>query len=208
MARKVSLNSLRNLKNFAKFFNPDNITEGTIMALADKGEEIIRIAYWLKDWDNRTYNLYNSFVSAVFVDGELDKRTVRFLEKDPHQPEDKTITTTRIVNGVTIDNGRDEAWNFLASYEKGKKRGKGSVVLVIAAAMFYSGILESSGYQVLSNIVADLDELSRDGLKVKAKLAFSERPEDTTLVVPLGKVLRTDEDYLETGRTDNTFKIL
>ena len=208
MARKVSLNSLRNLKNFAKFFNPNNIKDGAIMALADKGEEIIRTAYWLRDWDNRTYNLYNSFVSAVFVDGKLDRRTVRFLEEEPRNPDDPTITTTRIVNGATIDNGRDEAWNFLDSYEKGQKRGKGSVVLVIAAAMFYSGILESRGYQVLSNIVADLDELSRDGLKVKAKLAFSERPEDTILDIPLGKVLRTDEDYLETGRTGNTFKIL
>jgi hypothetical protein len=73
---------------------------------------------------------------------------------------------------IDIENGRKEAENFLSSYSRTHKTH--GVRLVVAAAMFYSGILEAKGYQVLSTIQADLENLSRDGLIVAdSKVTFT-----------------------------------
>lgn len=184
--------------NYAKGCN------GMAMSLADAGERIIRKAYEAKDWKDRTYNLYNSYVSAVFYHGVLIDNaktvdgvsflgsTIRFAgEEDMSVPEDQRL---RVVNGITITNGRDEAVNFLRSCEK-PSHGEG-MKLVVAAAMFYSGILESHGYHVLSQITSDLDALFTKGINVPMNVMVSKwTGKNTQLLVPFDNIgVRTNEE--------------
>lgn len=171
MPKIQSLKQLANLNNFNKFFNAKSITDNVCKSLAKEGGRIIREAYETKNWKDRSYNLYNSFVSAVIVDGKI--RSIDYLGPE-HAPSDTNNSkpgssewlaeTSRPYGKVDIERGRKEANNFVASYAAQHKKG---IILIIAATMFYAGILESNGYRVISHVSTRLEDLIGDGLYLK-----------------------------------------
>lgn len=173
--RRISINSLRNLRQYRDMFkipDPEQFEMDAIMTLADIGEKIIKMAYSTKTYKDRTFNLRDSYVSAVFKNGRMVPNTNRYvgdpkstiaLEYDLLASGDPEMTT-----------GREEADKFLAKWGFAAGRG-GGLVLVVAAAMFYSGILESDKYNylVISHIDKELQELSARGfttMKYKAHI--------------------------------------
>jgi hypothetical protein len=174
MATNMRINSLRNLKNFSKMFDPKRVTDKIVAILANEGYRIIKKAYDSRRWNNRTYNLHNSYVSAVYVKGKLRTDSIRYLSDEPipPNPEYAWKAENRPYGDIDIENGRKEAENFLASY--GRTHKTHGIRLVVAAAMFYSGFLEAKGYRVLSTVQADLENLSREGLFVTdSKVTFT-----------------------------------
>lgn len=202
-----------NLRQYRDGLNVSKICDTAAQSLAREGERIIQEAYASKDWENRTYNLYNSYVSAVFYNGALidgrktvggvkfTQSTIRFAGPE-HIPDDPEATI-RQVNGVVIEKGRDEAINFLKSYQR-THQGQKSLKLVIAAAMFYSGILESKGYSVLSQVTTELDELFRKGVNVPMSVAVSKwTGKNIDLLIPFDNIgVRTSEEEVR-NRTFN-----
>lgn len=160
MAKKVNINSLRNLKYFRDMIKPNLVKEDLIAGLAREGERIIKLAYHSRGFKDRTYNLRDSYVSAVYENGRLLKDTIRYVGKPKARV---SVEVGETADGDTaLTTGREEAERFLSKYQfsKGRKNG---IQLVIAAAMFYSGIVESRGYSVLLNVETDLRDLARMG---------------------------------------------
>lgn len=155
-------------------FDPKRVTDKIVAILANEGYRIIKKAYDSKGWENRTYNLHNSYVSAVYVKGKLRSDSIRYLSNEPKPPKSEYAwkAENRPYGDIDIENGRKEAENFLASY--GRNHKTHGIRLVVAAAMFYSGFLEAKGYRVLSTVQADLESLSREGLFVTdSKVTFT-----------------------------------
>lgn len=175
MPRIQKLSQLANLKNFSKFFNAETITDHVAKSLAKEGQRIIRKAYLGRKWKNRTYNLYNSYVAGVIVNGRV--RSIMYLGPE-HAPDPKYNkgykygkkfhSTSRKVGYNDAERGRREANNFIMSYAKqhvpawNSKQPK--VTLVIGVAMFYAGILERKGYHVLLGVGAELQNTKAKGL--------------------------------------------
>lgn len=145
--RKMNINSLANLKNFKSMINAEKVSTTIIDSLARKGEEIIEASLKAKTYKHDTYNLYDSYVYGVYMNGVLVRRSI-------------------ITNEAKESNhgkwGSQEARIFLE--EMSGKVGPG-ISLVIGASMFYSGILESREYVVLVNVKAELDRILKHGIK-------------------------------------------
>lgn len=171
--RKIHINSLRNLVQYRNMIpDPNLLEQDMIMSLADIGEKIIKMAYVTKTFTDRTFNLRDSYVSAVFNKGRLVEGTKR------HVGEPKSETALEYDDLATGDpemtTGREEADKFIAKWSFSSGRPSG-ITLVVAAAMFYSGILESDRYKylVISHIQDELDALARNGyttMKYKAHI--------------------------------------
>lgn len=151
--RKMNINSLRNLKNFRAMINAEEISETIIDALARKGEEFVRTAIESVTYNHRTWNLYDSYAWGVYDHGQLVRHGtlntdsgISHMAKDPN-------------HGLW---GYQEAQKFLDEMED--EVNQDGISLVIGAAMFYSGILESRGYVVLANIQSDMEDLINDGI--------------------------------------------
>lgn len=175
--RKISLNSLRNLTTYRKMINAEKISNGLIQGLANKGEQLINMAYQQRSWENRTYNLHDSYVSAVFVDGKLDQSSIRFVDNgrqlSRYAVDVGNYGTDHYKGDPIQTNGREEAMEFLRAYEKRHRGRQARIQLVIGAAMYYSGILESKGYSVLANIEWGLLDVLRDGIYAEGLLTTS-----------------------------------
>lgn len=157
-----------NLKN--------RLIQQLIAQLTEEGAAAIKQAYETRDWKNRTFNLHDSYGSAVYVNGQLLKRTVRYVgeelakngrnvgwvwNKSRSMPD---YRGERRLPGDEVEmRGRDEIMDFFSQYTP-KTNG---VELVIAAAMFYANILESGGgklkhkYHVISQANGIMDDLSK-----------------------------------------------
>lgn len=156
-----------------KFFSKEEYIKQIVNELTKDGERIILAAYNSRGFKNRTYNLYDSYASAVYVNGVLRHNTVRYAgpskAKDKSMSElgdyagDRTRPTyrggdNRYLKGDTVAvHGRDEAKRFFNDYKPPKD---GGIQLVVIAAMFYAGIVESKGYHVLSNSYTELMALA------------------------------------------------
>lgn len=137
-----------------------------VKALTADGEMVIRRAYNSKRWDNRLNNLWDSFVSAVFIDGKLQSDTVRYANDTP-QSKGSRIYGWVSENVGDIDiTGRKAAADFLASYQLRHGFEKG-IRLVVAATMFYATFLEDKGYQVISQIDYQLMKLRNKKYNVR-----------------------------------------
>jgi hypothetical protein len=84
-------------------------------------------------WRHKLGNLHDSYVSGVFVDGVLVRSSVQYLDNP----------ISKAVDERTEKKGRQTALEYLQRMSFGKKRGE--VVLVVAAAMFYTRWLERTG---------------------------------------------------------------
>lgn len=143
--------------------------------LAKDGEIAIQTAYNRRDFTNRTYNLHDSYGSAVYHNGRLLKKTIRYVG-----PEQATtgLNQGRVWNkGRSMPNykgerrfkgdevemrGREEVMDFFSQYTP---QGRG-LELVIVAAMFYASFLEDGAgnmkrkYKVISGGATAMQELA------------------------------------------------
>lgn len=101
-----------------------------IQKLTDDGEKLVRRAYETRTFENRTYNLHDSYGSAVYVDGRLIKSSVRYAGSP-------TAKAGKIYEDELIE-GRFEIDAFF-DWFKPRKKG---VDLVVIATMPYADILE------------------------------------------------------------------
>ena len=156
-----------------------------IKFLTEQGEKIIKEAYSRRNWKNQTYNLHDSYGSAVFKDGNLLRSSIRYISNTPKADANrnskelgdykgqrskaqkgssytefgKTNRDGRFLTGDTIQAyGRDEINKFFNSYKLATTSG---LELVVVAAMYYAGILESGKYQVISSATTDLNNIAQ-----------------------------------------------
>lgn len=118
-----------NLKN--------RVIQQLISQLTEEGAAAIKQAYETRDWRNRTFNLHDSYGSAVYVNGQLLKSTIRYVGGELAEKEWSGKHKGRTI----MMNGREEINNFFTQYTP-KTNG---VELIIVAAMFYANILEAGG---------------------------------------------------------------
>lgn len=153
----------------ARFQTTHKFTRQLVNELAADGARAIHFAFSTRGFVNRTYNLHDSYGSAVFVNGSLWPETIRYVgnqmasEKSAREMGDyKGERTwpnkqgTRTYTGDTIyAEGRKEVYRFFLDYQS-KGSSKSGIELVIVAAMFYASILENGRgslrrkYQVIS----------------------------------------------------------
>ena len=146
-----------------------------VAELSREGEEAIHDAYYNRDWNNRTYNLHDSYGSAVYVNGKLVKSSIRYIgqelakngrnvgwvwNKGRSMPDYKG--NRRLPGNEVEMRGREEVMDFFSHYTP---KGKG-IELVIVAAMFYANILEAGGgnlrhkYRVISSADSTMREIA------------------------------------------------
>lgn len=120
----------------------DRATKAIVETLTTIGWEVALEAYRNRTYQNRTFNLHDSYGSAVFVDGKLIPDSIKHIERAMSKRRD---THGHAIHGAKT--GRealkrffDQAWIV---------RKKDHITLVVAAAMWYGDILESKGYVVL-----------------------------------------------------------
>ena len=101
------------------------LIKALISQLADDGEKAIREAYEGREFTNRTYNLHDSYGSAVYYNGVLVKSSIRYVGAEMAEEDERY--------------GRNEVNDFFANYRPKNRKG---IDLVIVAAMFYADILE------------------------------------------------------------------
>lgn len=114
-----------------------------VQKLTDDGEKLVRHAYEMRTFENRTYNLHDSYGSAVYVNGRLIKSSVRYAGS-PIAKAGKVYEDELIEGRFEID----------AFFDWFKPRKKG-VDLVVIATMPYADILEKGAglhrkYKVIS----------------------------------------------------------
>lgn len=108
----------------------ENFERSLIKELADYGEMIIKEAYNTATFDDQTFNLHDSYGSAVYKDGVYERGTLRTLEPQ--------ATQTKKVDGYHVK-GKNVVSRYLREY---RPRQKG-LTLVVVAAMPYGDILEA-----------------------------------------------------------------
>ena len=101
------------------------LIKALISQLANDGEKAIREAYEGREFTNRTYNLHDSYGSAVYHNGNLVKSSIRYVGAEMAEEDDRY--------------GRNEVNEFFSNYRPKNRKG---IDLVIVAAMFYADILE------------------------------------------------------------------
>ena len=101
------------------------LIKALISQLADDGEKAIREAYEGREFTNRTYNLPDSYGSAVYYNGTLVTSSIRYVGAEMAEEDERY--------------GRNEVNDFFSNYKPKNRKG---IDLVIVAAMFYADILE------------------------------------------------------------------
>lgn len=128
-----------------KYSIKDRYLQAMIKEFTDYGEVVLNYAYETRDFKNRTFNLRDSYASAVFYNGQMVNGTMRTLGT-PMATEGKKFKG-RILHG------RNEASDYLRNRYKPTSMG---LSLVVVAAMPYGEILEKGGgnlrykYKVIS----------------------------------------------------------
>ena len=153
--KRKGINLTKMVEDWKETFNLNEITDELVKSLADIGKELILRAYRTRGFFNRTYNLRDSYVSAVYVKGKLREDSIRYVGKDLADVA-KKIDDRYVV-------GRWEAEEYIRSL---KQNRNDFIKLVIAAAMPYSNTLEKRGYAVISHIGLDLDTVRQMGISV------------------------------------------
>ena len=136
-----------------KITNTQDAHNTLIKYLTRKGERIMWNAYNSREFKNQTFNLHDSYGSAVFYNGKVIKSTIRYLgseqaKKKNHRTTDWTWKGQRsmpdhredrhIPDDYLLMSGRDEVMEFFSKYVP-KTTG---YHVVVVAAMFYANILE------------------------------------------------------------------
>lgn len=171
------ITSLLNLENVRKSIDSKNFKPKLYEYLLNEGEYIMKKAYSERDWNNRTYNLHDSYVAAVFDNGQcvgyrtLDQKAK--VRKGWFGPRGSGYYGTTKDHDFSLS-GHEEAENFVMSYESSHTNEKG-VKLVVAAVMFYADILErklgrlKKKYKVISHVDGEFERLKSKGLTIPMK---------------------------------------
>ena len=86
-------------------------------------------------WTHQTHNLADSFASAVYVNGELQRNSIRYVFKTPQS--NKTGT-------YDLKTGRQAVNDYLERIHPRAERG--DVTVIVVAAMYYTKYLEAGTY--------------------------------------------------------------
>lgn len=127
--------------------------------LSDEGGKLILQAVNSRDYTHRTYNLHDSYGSAVYLNGALVEKSVMLLGSK--------ATKAKKYKGNEI-RGAEEIIKYFRSYKP-----KSAIELVVAAAMPYGVVLEKGGgglrrkYKVISGINTEVTALAA---KLNAKV--------------------------------------
>ena len=169
----------------------DKATKALVEALTTVGWQVAMEAYRRKTYTNRTFNLHDSYGSAVYVDGVLQPDTRKYVNRSRSKRND--------VHGhIDSDNryapyglnGRRALDDFFNNLKISKRR---KVTLVVAAAMWYGELVESKGFVVL-------DEMFVENA-VQHRLAFvlppilAKYPELKGIDPKLFRYVGVDEEY-------------
>ena len=123
-------------------------TEDSIKAMARAGwfaaSEAYRQTRFPNNWENRTYNLHDSYGSAVYVNGDLREDTIHYAVERGRSNKDSTRKTHY------GRNGREALDIYFKKNHFGKKSGE--IVVVVVAAMWYAEALEKKGYYVIKGV--------------------------------------------------------
>ena len=120
--------------------------------LAEDGRRAIQTAYENRDFTNRTYNLHDSYGSAVYYNGVLQEASKHYITPSAEK--------SKRWRGRWI-RGHDELIDFLHEYNARKK----GLDLVIVAAMPYASYLEDGAgklkrkYRVISGAWSQMQSL-------------------------------------------------
>lgn len=164
----------------ARFQTQNKFQRRLINELAEDGARAIHFAFASRGFVNRSYNLHDSYGSAVFVNGSLYPDTIRYVgsaqARESSSRElgnysgDRTWPDKqgkRTLTGDTIYvQGREEVYRFFLDYQA-KGTMKSGIELVVVAAMFYASILEGGRgtlrrkYQVISGATNVLSALTK-----------------------------------------------
>lgn len=129
--------------------------------LASEGKSLIEAAYYGRDFNNRTYNLHDSYGSCVFYNGAEIPNTRRYIGQAARE-------RVKGDNDQWVS-GREEIDKYFNSYKSNFK----GFELVTAVAIYYGKFLERGGgrlrrkYKVISGMDGELAELAR---KLNAKI--------------------------------------
>lgn len=121
----------------------DYIMRDIAQSLASIGWKVALEAYRQHTYTNRTYNLHDSYGSAVFIEGKLVEGSIRYVERAMSKKEDR--------HGHSISESRTGRQALHRFFENSHwiVRKKDQITVVVAAAMWYADIVESKGYVVL-----------------------------------------------------------
>ena len=117
-----------------------------VESLTELGQEACRYAIQQREYNNRLYNLRDSIGSAVYVDGKIVPSSKRYAHskstRGPYKDKGWGGNGEYITGREALDRYWEE--NPTLAYSRN------TVELVVIAATFYAGILESRGVQVIS----------------------------------------------------------
>ena len=88
-------------------------------------------------WDDITGNLRDSFGSAVYVNGELQRNTIKFANENPNGE--------RTRDAIDPRPGREVLLDYFDKIHP--NRGKNDVTLICVAAMYYTKFLEAGTHR-------------------------------------------------------------
>lgn len=106
-----------------------------VKALSVLGYQAMMDAYKQRGFKHRTRNLHDSYASAVYVRGKLIESSVRYIGGVLN----RGLSAKR--DPETGKTGRETVDDWLHSHSFGQTGDE--IVLVVIAAMYYAGILES-----------------------------------------------------------------
>lgn len=144
----------------------DAFTRDTVQALSTLGYKAMMNAYAKRGFQHRTRNLHDSYGSAVYVDGVLVEKSIRYVGG----------ILSRKVDPKTKKTGRETLEDYFRSHRFGTTNHE--IVVIVVAAMYYAGILESQGRYVITPARDYIDAnwesamasvLSKYGIKEKPK---------------------------------------
>lgn len=162
----------------------DRMTKVLVETLTSVGWRVALDAYRSKTFTNRTYNLHDSYGSAVFVKGVLVKDSIKYVGRELSKKKDSH-------DRATTKTGREALHRFFK--QPWVVRKKDDVTVVIAAAMWYGSIVESKGYTVL-----DSDFIKRDiSMRLESELpkVVAKYPELKDFAPMIRRYLGIDEVY-------------
>lgn len=120
--------------------------------LSDEGGKLILQAVNSRDYTHRTYNLHDSYGSAVYLNGALVEKSVMLLGSK--------ATKAKSYKGSKLK-GSEEIMKYFQSYKP-----KSDIELLVVAAMPYGVVLEKGGggirrkYKVISGINTEVGNLA------------------------------------------------
>lgn len=171
----------------------DKATKALVEALTTIGWQVAMEAYRKKTYTNRTFNLHDSYGSAVFVNGVIVPDSKKYVNrsrskrKNTHGHRDYD---NRYAEGV---DGRRALDDFFASVKVSKKN---KITLVVAAAMWYGEIVESKGYVVFDEQLVKREVAQR--LLFVLPPILAKYPELKRFTPTLMRYIGIDEEYYYT----------